>query len=105
MKKLLVIMAFVFCSALQNANARDVAYMRNNAGGNIVLTNEQCEAGGKTFDDLRRAYANTDTGVSVEGCYYIGRDKLIHAVFQDAKERVYFPKDFTIIRSGNRVEL
>ena len=84
MKKLTAIIALLTCAAA--AQAADIAYSRNNAGGRIVLTNEPCEnlSGGlsdQAVQNSRRAYSTGTSGVTLEGCYFLG-DHSVHVLWQ-----------------------
>ena len=84
------------CSAVQNVQAKDIAYMANEANGRIVLTNEICKANGKTFPELRRVYTYTGSGYTLEGCYKL-EDSTVWILFENMVERRFEPSSFKLI--------
>lgn len=98
MKKILVLLALL--SAVTNARAEAIASMNNEAGGEIVLTNEACVAKGKTYDALYKIYYYTGNGDTGKGCYYYA-DGLIHAIWESGNEKKYTAVSFTFKKKGN----
>ena len=54
-----------------------IATMPNEGGGKIVLTDEACRSGGKTFDKLNRAYNYTTSGYGSEGCFFVEDETVV----------------------------
>lgn len=78
MKKLLLALLCVSSVAI----AEPVAYMPNNSGGRIVLTNEICTGkDGKKYDQVFRIYTYSDKGDTAEGCF----------IFEGDTVRVFWP--------------
>ena len=73
MRKLIT--ALLFCPAL--AYGAVIASMPNQAGGKIVLTDEQCKLNGKVYDPLRRSYFYTTEGVTGDGCWYLDDETVV----------------------------
>jgi hypothetical protein len=57
--------------------AATIATMPNQGGGKIVLTDEPCKSGGKTFDKLNRAYNYTTSGYGSEGCFFVEDETVV----------------------------
>jgi hypothetical protein len=57
--------------------AATIATMPNEGGGKIVLTDEACKVGSKTFDKLNRAYNYTTSGYGSEGCFYVEDETVV----------------------------
>jgi hypothetical protein len=96
MRKLLAVMMFVPTLAFAEA----IATMPNEGGGKIVLTDEVCKNGGKTYSALSRAYNYTTAGHSSEGCFFI-EDETVVVIWDTAAgvRRMRYPaENFTIIK-------
>lgn len=104
MRKLLV--CLLFAPILSQAEM--IASMNNQGGGKIVLTNEICKVGEKTYSKLNRAYNYTSEGYNSEGCFYI-EDETVVVVWgqaNGAKQMRYPIENFTVIkktRSGTQI--
>ena len=85
-----------------NVQAEAIAQAQNEGGGAIVLTNEVCKAGGKTFSDLRRVYAYTGSGLTQEGCYML-EDETVVVVWESGNKRRYHASGFTLINRGKQI--
>ena len=99
MKKLL----FIFFLVSNVANAWNVAWMPNKAGGKIVLTNEVCKdnKSGKTYNLLKRMFMYTSEGYTMEGCFYIS-DNIVNATWHNGSEMKYELEDFTLYDKGGK---
>ena len=89
------------------AHAAAIATMPNEGGGKIVLTDEVCKNGGKTYSKLNRAYNYTTSGHGSEGCFYI-EDETVVVIWDTSsgvRQMRYPAENFTIInrRSGTRI--
>jgi hypothetical protein len=96
MKKLLATLLFV--PMLAQADA--IATMPNEGGGKIVLTDEVCKNGGKTYSALSRAYNYTTSGHGSEGCFFI-EDETVVVIWDTAAgvRRMRYPaENFTLIK-------
>ena len=62
-----------------HANAEMVAWLGNQAGGKIVLTDEKCidPVTKERYDSLNRAYNYGSSGNTSEGCWIIEDDSII----------------------------
>jgi hypothetical protein len=74
----------------------DSVYMNNDAGGKVVLNDGNCTLNGKSYKELRSAYAYGKTGEMVDGCWTV-LDGVIHVVYATGDRRVY---EFTDFHSG-----
>lgn len=97
-----LIAGLTFCFVLLGGSkacfAETIATMPNQGGGKIVLTDEVCKAGSKTYNTLRRAYNYTVEGYGSEGCYYI-EDESVMVIWDTAgtaTKRRYPAENFTI---------
>lgn len=98
MKKLLVILALLPTLAF----AEVIASMPNQAGGKIVLTNEECRNKGKVYESLRKSYFYTPEGITGDGCWYLD-DETIVVVWADTKTiRRYPVENFDIRKRSGR---
>lgn len=73
MKKLIA--TLLLCPTL--AFGAVVASMPNQAGGKIVLTDEQCKLNGKTYDPLKKSYFYTTEGITGDGCWYLDDETIV----------------------------
>ena len=73
MRKLIA--TLLFCPVL--AYGAVLATMPNQAGGKIVLTDEQCKLNGKVYDPLRRAYNYGSDGTTNDGCWYLDDETVV----------------------------
>jgi hypothetical protein len=82
------------------ARAEAIASMPNKGGGKIVLTNEVCKYGEKTYPKLSRAYNYTDSGYGSDGCFYVEDETVvvIWNVNSEAKQMRYPAENFTILK-------
>lgn len=85
MKKIIALLMLV--PAL--AHAERWFEMKNNAGGKIILTEYKCE-GSK---EGKLAIATTDTGKSLDGCWFYFVD-MVHVVWKTGDKSTFEPKDF-----------
>jgi hypothetical protein len=100
MKHLLVVLLLTI--GVNTAQAEAIAQSPNEGGGFIVLTNEICTVGKKTFDSLRRVYSYTQRGDTQEGCYGLEDDTVI-VVWESGNKKRYSANGFTPINRGNRI--
>ena len=100
MKKMLVLLALL--SAVTVVKAKAVASMPNEAGGAIVITDEDCVVKGKKYDLLNKIYYYTPDGTTGSGCFYF-MDGLIHAIWDSGQEAKYPAKSFTPTKKGNQI--
>lgn len=99
MKQILAILLLAFSI---NVQAEAIAQAQNEGGGFIVLTNEVCKAGGKTYNELRRVYGYTGSGVTQEGCYALEDDTVV-VVWESGNKRRYHASGFTLINRGKQI--
>lgn len=76
MKKILVLLLL---SLSAHASAEMVAWLGNQAGGRIVITDEVCidPDTNKRYDALKRAYNYSSSGSTSEGCFHIEDDSVV----------------------------
>lgn len=101
----MVVFLMVLLLFTSNAKAEAIATMPNEGGGKIVLTDEVCKNGGKTYSALSRAYNYTTSGHSSEGCFFI-EDETVVVIWDTSAgvRRMRYPaENFTVIKKkGNR---
>ena len=92
MKKLLLSLLCVSSLSM----AEGIAWLSNNAGGKIIITNEICkDPDGKVYKKLNRIYMYTSEGLTMEGCFYAA-DDLVNAIWINGKQMKYAISDFTL---------
>ena len=104
MKRVVLIAALVAASF--NAQAEVWARGRNNAGGEIQLTNESC----RDDSSYLRAYSYASNGTMLEGCWYLGENETMVRVvwthtngFRAAYETRFYPRsNFTLTDAIHR---
>jgi len=84
------------------ANAEAIAQSPNERNGFIVLTNEVCKVGNKTFKELNRVYSYTARGDTQEGCFMLEDDTVV-VVWESGNKKRYAASGFTLINRGNRI--
>jgi len=103
MKKLIT--TFLLCFSV-HAGAAVVATLPNQAGGKIVLTDEECKYNGKVYEPLRKAYNYGSTGDTNNGCWYLD-DETIVIVWKhsdgSATTRRYPAVNFDVRKRGNNL--
>lgn len=80
---------------------KGIAYMVNDGGGKIVITNEPCWNKERTqkYDGLFRIYTYNSTGATAEGCFEF-EDETIHVFWPEyKKEARYSLKDFIVFEN------
>ena len=93
--------------------AESIAWVENQAGGNIVLTNEPCILDGKNFEEGRKAITYASGMPEKKGCWgiYKRNNKMIAIVWQDRgmTDRVFDMDDFEwksnagdLLRNGSK---
>jgi hypothetical protein len=78
--KIILFIAVVLCTtvfAMEKSRAAVVATQPNQAGGKIVLTDEQCKHEGKTYTALRKAYNYGTSGNTSDGCWYLDDETVV----------------------------
>ena len=88
MKRMLVLLALLSASIV--VKAETVATQPNQAGGKIVLTDEQCKHDGRVFDKLNRAYNYGSAGYTSEGCWGI-EGEVVVVVWFDSEGTMRYP--------------
>jgi len=100
MKKLITVLLLSLLSA--HASADTIASMPNQGGGKIVLTNEVCKYGEKTYSKLSRAYNYTSEGYGSEGCFYV-EDETVVVIWNNpggSKQMRYPAENFTLTKKS-----
>jgi len=100
MKQLTFLLCLLFFVNIAHAEA--IAQSPNEGNGFIVLTNEVCKAGNKTYKDLNRVYSYTARGDTQEGCFVLEDDTVV-VVWESGNKRRYPVSSFTLINRGNRI--
>lgn len=72
-------------------------YMRNKAGGEIVLTSDVCVFNGERVNKLYKVFARTPAGDVLNGCWYYD-EPYVHAIYEGFGERIYIGSDFRSIK-------
>jgi hypothetical protein len=85
-------------------NSANIAWMSNQAGGRIVLTDEVCKDKGKTYSSLNRLFMYTSEGYTMEGCFYISGD-LVNAIWTNGREMKYEVNEFTLYNKSKGISL
>jgi len=82
--------------------AESIATMPNQGQGKIVLTNEACNYGGKSYSNLTRAYNYTSEGYTTEGCFYVEDETVvvIWATTGKATTMRYPANNFTLTKKS-----
>ena len=101
MKKLLIALCFI-----GSVQAKDIAWMPNQANGKIVLTDEICkDPKGKTYKGLNRMFFYSSTGVTMDGCFYV-RGEIIDSIWEDGSQMRYPVGNFVLFeKQSNGVNL
>jgi hypothetical protein len=76
--------------------------MPNEAGGAIVITDEDCIVKGKNYELLKKVYFYIPNGTTGSGCFYF-MDGLIHVIWADGTENKYPVKSFTPTKKGTQL--
>lgn len=100
MKKILSFLAAVACTA---ALAEPIGYIRNEAGGKIVFTNDTCydSRAKKDFPGLFNVYGYSSSGGSIRGCFvYEKKAALLRVVWEDRSESVFDIDLFNVYGNG-----
>lgn len=103
----LVVFLILFLMFLSSAKAGAIASMPNEGGGKIVLTDEVCKNGGKTYNKLSRAYNYTTSGHGSEGCFYI-EDETVVVIWDTAagvRQMRYPAENFTLIKRSKGTQI
>lgn len=72
-----VITGMCLMGAIDEVRADSLATMPNQGQGKIVLTNEICTYGTKSYSALKRAYNYTYEGYTTEGCFYVEDETVV----------------------------
>lgn len=95
-KQALQVAAIVMAFAT-TATAADVAYLNNNAGGKIVLTDTDCSTGGKQI------FTHMKGGKSMRGCwFYTEPDDCIRVLWSNGELYQYYLADLTLTEYGKK---
>lgn len=93
------IVALLLLSLSVHANAEMLAWLGNQAGGRIVLTDEVCvdPETKKRYEALKRAYNYSSSGGTSEGCYFVEDDSvLVVWVLSNGRDKSRYPlENFT----------
>lgn len=87
MKKLIALLALVPTIALADPTWR----LRNQSGGEIVLTSRQCTH--KDGKLLKHGYAYAKGGKTVQLCWFIDTDKMIKVIYLDDGSHYTYPAE------------
>lgn len=89
MKKLIALLALIPAIALAEPTWR----LRNQSGGEIVLTSKQCNH--KDGKALKHGYAYAKGGKTVQLCWYLDTDGMVKVVYlDDGSNYTYHAEDF-----------
>lgn len=95
MKKLLA--TLLLCPML--AHGAVIASMPNQAGGKIVLTDEECSYKGKNYPSLRKSYFYTTEGLTGDGCWRLDDETVVVVWLDSNTTRRYPAVNFDIRRN------
>jgi hypothetical protein len=97
-------LTFLLCllSFVNIAHAEAIAQSPNEGNGFIVLTNEVCKIGGKTFKELNRVYSYTARGDTQDGCFML-EDTTVVVVWESGNKKRYPASSFTLINRGSQI--
>ena len=98
MKKLLIALALLPTVAF----AEVIATMPNQAGGKIVLTDEECSHAGKNYPTLRKSYFYTPEGTTGDGCWRLDDETVIVVWIDSNTTRRYPVTSFEIRKRSGR---
>ena len=90
MRKIILLVALLSAGVAQAKSW----YIPNEAGGQIVITDEECWYKGKEFASLHRAYARTRDGTVYNGCWYY-KDRTVRIVYEMGGEKIHLIDDFS----------
>jgi hypothetical protein len=102
LKKLLAVLLFVPTIALGAV----VATLPNQAGGKIVLTDEECRHDGQVYSALRKAYNYGSSGNTSDGCWYLDDETVVVIWKQSngqASTRRYPVENFDVRKRGKKL--
>jgi hypothetical protein len=102
LKKLLAVLLFVPTIALGAV----VATLPNQAGGKIVLTDEECRHDGQVYSALRKAYNYGSSGNTSDGCWYLDDETVVVIWKQSngqASTRRYPVENFDVRKRGKNL--
>lgn len=71
-----------------------VLYMKNNGGGEIVLTVRDCVYDGKKYEVVKHAYAWSPEAGKLDACWTIVDGNVHVLYFVDGTTKVYLLSDF-----------
>jgi hypothetical protein len=80
-----------------------IATMPNQAGGKIVLTDEPCVYGNKSYPSLLKAYFYTPEGITGNGCWRLDDETIIIAWIDSNTTRRYPAENFDIRKRGKNL--
>jgi hypothetical protein len=77
MKKILIGVTLALTATI--CNAQMVAWLNNQGGGKIVLTNQVCvdPVTKERYDALKRAYNYDSSGGTSEGCFFVEDESVV----------------------------
>lgn len=99
MKKLIGVL--LLCPML--AYGAVIATMPNQAGGKIVLTDEQCTYNNKSYPSLLKAYFYTPEGITGNGCWRLDDETIVIAWIDSNTTRRYPAENFDIRKRGKNL--
>lgn len=70
--------------------------MKNQGGGEIVITDRDCKLNGKSYAPLKEAYAYLNDGKTIQGCWLV-KDGMVEVIWSfsgSAETRLYQVTDF-----------
>lgn len=94
-RSLLLFLALVAFSPL--AHGERIAWAKNDAGGEIVLTDSPCVFNGETYKTLMSMFATGQSGLVEYGCWHI-QDGYVHAIYFNGRQRAYPLRVFVLER-------
>jgi hypothetical protein len=88
--------ALLLLCFIGSVQAKDIAWMPNQANGKIVLTDEICkDKQGKTYKTLNRMFLYSASGSTMDGCFYV-RGEIVDSIWDDGVPMRYPIGNFTL---------
>lgn len=72
-----------------------VMTLKNNAGGEVVISDRVCKLKDKEYPPLKEAYAYSSDGSTFNGCWTM-KDGRVWVMYVGGDERLYDPANFVV---------
>lgn len=81
------LIGFLLITVSLNANA-EAWFTKNEAGGEIIITDNVCYFNGKQFTALKEGYTRNPSGEVLHGCWYYDNGT-IHMTYENKNQYAY----------------